>query len=86
MVQTDRVPGAQAAHANFQWDDSLLLELQLTEEERMIRDTARRDAQEQLLPRETEAYPNEETDREMGRADRRHVSGSLRVPRTRSQS
>ena len=54
MVQTERVPGAHAAHANFQWDDSVMLELQLTEEERMIRDTARRYTQEQLLPRETD--------------------------------
>jgi glutaryl-CoA dehydrogenase len=35
----------------FQWDDPLLLEEQLTAEERMIRDTARAYAQEKLLPR-----------------------------------
>lgn len=67
MVQTERVERAQAAHTNFQWDDPLLLEVQLTEEERMIRDTARQYAQEQLLPRVTEAYLNEETDREIFR-------------------
>ena len=36
---------------NFQWDDPLLLESQLTDEERMIRDTARQYAQEKLAPR-----------------------------------
>ncbi|MEL7302120.1 MAG: acyl-CoA dehydrogenase [Pseudomonadota bacterium] len=47
----------------FVWDDPLLLEDQLTEEERMIRDTAREYAQSQLLPRVTDAYLNETTDR-----------------------
>lgn len=36
---------------HFQWDDPLLLEAQLTDEERMIRDTARQYAQEKLAPR-----------------------------------
>src|SRR5262249_18305678 len=44
-----------------------LLEQQLTEDERLIRDTARAYAQEKLLPRATEAYLNEETDREIFR-------------------
>ena len=55
---------------SFQWDDALLLEDQLTEEERMIRDSARAYAQEKLQPRVTEAYANESSDpsifREMG--------------------
>ena len=54
----------------FQWDDPLLLEAQLTEEERMVRDTARAYAQEKLLPRVQEAFRHEKTDpaifREMG--------------------
>jgi len=54
----------------FQWDDPLLLAAQLTEEERMVRDTARRYAQEQLAPRVLEAFRHERTDaaifREMG--------------------
>jgi glutaryl-CoA dehydrogenase len=37
--------------ASFQWDDPLDLESQLTEEERMVRDTARDYAQEKLFPR-----------------------------------
>ena len=35
----------------FKWDDPLLIEEQLTEEERLIRDTARQYAQEKLAPR-----------------------------------
>ena len=54
----------------FEWDDPLMLEAQLTEDERMVRDTARAYAQEKLLPRVQEAFRNEKTDpsifREMG--------------------
>ncbi|MDQ0318127.1 glutaryl-CoA dehydrogenase [Pararhizobium capsulatum DSM 1112] len=54
----------------FQWDDAFLLEDQLTEDERMIRDTARAYAQDKLQPRVIEAYREEATDpsifREMG--------------------
>ena len=49
----------------FDWEDPLLLDEQLTEDERMIRDTARDYAQEQLMPRVTEAYAKEKTDREI---------------------
>ena len=59
-----------AAKPVFQWDDPLLLEEQLTGEERMVRDTARRYAQERLLPRIKEAFRHERCDpavfREMG--------------------
>ncbi len=55
---------------SFNWEDPLLLENQLTEEERMIRDAARAYAQDKLQPRIIEAYANEKTDpsifREMG--------------------
>ncbi|MFO1150070.1 MAG: acyl-CoA dehydrogenase [Alsobacter sp.] len=51
------------APAAFQWDDPFLLEEQLTEDERLIRDTARAYAQEKLLPRVIEAYAEEKTDR-----------------------
>ena len=53
------------AAASFQWDDPFLLEDQLTEDERMIRDTARAYAQEKLQPRVTQAYLEEKTDREI---------------------
>ena len=49
--------------APFQWDDAFLLDDQLTEDERMIRDTARAYAQEKLQPRVLEAYAQEKSDR-----------------------
>ncbi len=56
--------------APFQWDDPFLLEDQLTEDERLIRDTARGYAQDKLEPRVRLAYRNETFDpailREMG--------------------
>ncbi|WP_331375841.1 acyl-CoA dehydrogenase [Sinorhizobium chiapasense] len=59
-----------AEKIQFQWDDPFLLEDQLSEDERMIRDTARAYAQERLRPRVIEAYREEKTDpsifREMG--------------------
>jgi glutaryl-CoA dehydrogenase len=55
---------------SFNWADPLLLDEQLTQEERMIKDAARDYAQGQLLPRVTEAFRHEQTDpaifREMG--------------------
>lgn len=47
------------------WDDILLLDEQLTEEERMIRDAARDYCQEKLMPRVLEANRNEIFDREI---------------------
>ncbi len=49
--------------APFKWDDAFLLDDQLTDDERMIRDSARAYAQDKLLPRVNEAYLEEETDR-----------------------
>jgi glutaryl-CoA dehydrogenase len=54
----------------FRWDDPLLLDAQLTDEERMIRDAARDYAHGQLAPRVLEAFRREHTDpgifKEMG--------------------
>ncbi|WP_018624980.1 acyl-CoA dehydrogenase [Kangiella aquimarina] len=47
------------------WDDILLLDEQLTEEERMIRDAARDYCQEKLMPRVLEANRHEIFDREI---------------------
>jgi glutaryl-CoA dehydrogenase len=47
----------------YDWTDPLNLDEQLTEDERAIRDTARAYAQERLLPRVTQAYLTETTDR-----------------------
>ena len=49
----------------FVWDDPLLLEEQLTEDERMIQDTARQFAQERLMTRVLEANRHEHFDREI---------------------
>jgi glutaryl-CoA dehydrogenase len=51
--------------AEFIWEDPLLLEDQLTEEERMVRDTARNYAQDKLMPRVLEANRHEKFDREI---------------------
>ena len=54
----------------FDWKDPLHLNEQLTDDERMIRDTANQYAQKKLAPRVLEAFRNEQTDpaifREMG--------------------
>jgi glutaryl-CoA dehydrogenase len=47
----------------FKWDDPLLLEDQLTEEERMVRDSARSYAQGSLMPRIVQANRHEKFDR-----------------------
>ena len=56
--------------ASFNWEDPLLLDLQLSEDERMVRDAAAEYAQGRLMPRILDAYRNETTDpsifREMG--------------------
>jgi glutaryl-CoA dehydrogenase len=49
----------------FDWADPFDLDHQLTDEERMVRDTAHGYAQEKLQPRVTEAYLNENFDREI---------------------
>lgn len=58
------------AREQFHWDDPLLLDTQLTAEEKMIRDAARDYAQGQLAPRILEAFRLERTDpgifKEMG--------------------
>jgi glutaryl-CoA dehydrogenase len=56
-------PKDAPAPASFRWDDPFLLDEQLTDDERMIRDTARAYAQDRLLPRIIEAYREEKTDR-----------------------
>jgi glutaryl-CoA dehydrogenase len=64
--------------APFSWEDPFLLNDQLSEEERLIRDSARAFAADKLAPRVQDAYLEEHTDpeifREMG------ASGVLGVP------
>ena len=58
-VRSDNVP--------FNWADPFEMEGQLSEEERLVRDTAKQYSQEKLLPRVREAYQKEETDPEIFR-------------------
>ncbi|MDQ2891511.1 MAG: acyl-CoA dehydrogenase [Pseudomonadota bacterium] len=59
-----------AGMGKFDWADPFLLDDQLTEDERMVRDTAAAYAQDKLAPRIVDAFQNEHTDpdifREMG--------------------
>lgn len=61
---------ASRLKARFKWDDPLLLDQQLSEDERMVREAAQRYAQDKLAPRVLEAFRQEKTDlaifREMG--------------------
>ncbi|MBL8708943.1 MAG: acyl-CoA dehydrogenase [Rhodospirillaceae bacterium] len=54
-----------AAKPEFQWEDPLLLDSQLSEEERLVRDTARGYAQDKLMPRIVSANRHERFDREI---------------------
>ena len=51
----------------FDWQDPFALDAQLTDEERMVRDVARGYARDELLPRVTRAYLDENFDREIMR-------------------
>ena len=51
--------------AELKWDDPFLLDEQLTEEERLIRDTAREYAQDKLMSRVREANRHEHFHREI---------------------
>lgn len=56
---------SKPARAQFVWDDPLQLDEVLTEDERMIRDSARDFCQEKLLPRVQEAFRKEHFHREI---------------------
>jgi glutaryl-CoA dehydrogenase len=56
---------APASKPAFNWEDPLLLEAQLTDEERMVRDAARAYAQDKLMPRVIEANRHERFDRDV---------------------
>ncbi|SPA26307.1 acyl-CoA dehydrogenase [Cupriavidus taiwanensis] len=59
-----------AANAEFHWADPLLLDQQLSADERMVRDAAAAYCQDKLMPRVLQSFRNEKTDveifREMG--------------------
>src|SRR5690606_11823628 len=61
-------PSARASRlvtGRFSWEDPLLLEEQLTDDERMIRDAAHRYAQERLMPRILMQNRHEDFDRDV---------------------
>jgi glutaryl-CoA dehydrogenase len=58
-------PAASIKDAVFRWDDPLDLEGELTEDERMVRDTARGYAQDKLMPRVMSAFRDERFDRDI---------------------
>src|SRR5215475_10446450 len=62
-VKRETQPPSQLKDAAFNWEDPLDLEGELTEEERMVRDTARGYAQDKLLPRVLQAFREEKIDR-----------------------
>ena len=68
-AQTNPSAGKKAS-TPFSWDDPLLLDSQLGDEERLVRDAARDFCQNSLAPRVLDAFRNEKTDpaifREMG--------------------
>jgi glutaryl-CoA dehydrogenase len=57
------VAGSKGKLGPFQWDDALLLDRQLTEDERAIRDAAQEYCQGKLFPRILEANRHEKFDR-----------------------
>jgi glutaryl-CoA dehydrogenase len=67
MTATVRTASPAAAKASgsakFVWEDPFLLEDQLTEDERLIRDSARAYCQDKLMPRVLEAFRHESFDR-----------------------
>lgn len=66
--QFEAEAGATATKTAFAWDDPFLLEDELSEDERMIRDTAAAFAAAELAPRVEQAYLSEETDPSLFRA------------------
>jgi glutaryl-CoA dehydrogenase len=58
-------PSPSIKDAVFHWDDPLDLEGELTEDERMVRDSARAFAQDKLMPRVLTAFREERFDRDV---------------------
>jgi len=69
-MTSNLAPASKPDLSAFIWDDAFKIESQLSEEERLIRDSARQYAQDKLQPRVIDAFENETTDpeifREMG--------------------
>ena len=64
-AETRKAKPAMLKDSAFVWEDPLDLEGELTEEERMVRDTAKGFAQDYLMPKVIEAYAQEKYDPNM---------------------
>ncbi len=64
-MQDSSPAGSKPPKPVFDWPDPFLIDDQLTDEERMIRDTAHEYCQDKLMPRVASAYLEERTDREI---------------------
>jgi glutaryl-CoA dehydrogenase len=62
MIKPSLKPKDAPDLSSFNWEDPFMLETELTDEERMIRDAARAFSQDVLQPRVIEAYREEKTD------------------------
>jgi glutaryl-CoA dehydrogenase len=60
-------PAVSLNDRDFNWEDPLSIEADLSEEERMVRDSAKAYAQDKLFPRVLKAYREESFDREIMR-------------------
>src|SRR4051812_48348216 len=58
-------PAQVLKDADFNWEDPLGLEGDLTEEERMVRDSARAFSQEKLMPRVRQSWRDEKVDKDL---------------------
>src|SRR5882724_10778075 len=58
-------PAQVLKDSDFNWEDPLDLDGELTEEERMVRDSARAYAADKLMPRVLQAYREERTDKNL---------------------
>jgi glutaryl-CoA dehydrogenase len=63
VAMTEAAPRATSSWPKFSWEDPLLLEASLTEEERLVRDSARAFADEHLMPIVKESNRHETYDR-----------------------
>lgn len=61
----DLAPQSKPELGSFNWEDPFLIESQLEEDERMVRDAAKAYCDEKLAPRVTAAFEKEETDPEI---------------------
>ncbi|MGR3713723.1 MAG: acyl-CoA dehydrogenase [Shimia sp.] len=61
----DLAPQSKPDLGSFNWEDPFLIDTQLEEDERMVRDAARAYCDEKLAPRVTAAFESEETDPEI---------------------